>query len=94
LDSAPDIPTVDEAGLPGFYASAWYGFWAPSHTPQGIVAKLNGAALTDPMIRRQLTDLGLDVHGEQQTPEMLGAFQKAEIDRWWPVIKAAGIKLE
>jgi tripartite-type tricarboxylate transporter receptor subunit TctC len=91
----PIFPTVDEAGLPGFYAAAWWGLWAPSRTPQDIIAKLNVAvvdALADPAVRRQLTDLGLDVPRERQTPEMLGAFQKTEIDKWWPIIKAAGIR--
>ncbi len=98
LASAPDIPTVDEAGLPGLYASAWWGFWAPSRTPRGIIAKLNVAvvdALADPAIRQKLTGLGLDVSPrEQQTPEMLTALQKSETDKWWPIIKAADIKPE
>ena len=98
LASAPDIPTVDEAGLPGLYISSWYGLWAPKGASNEILAKLNAAvvdALGDPIVRKRLANLGLEIppHGEQ-TPEALGAFQKAEIERWWPIIKAAGIKAE
>ena len=98
LASAPDIPTVDEAGLPGLYVSSWYGLWAPNGAPKEVLAKLNAAvvdALGDPTVRKRLANLGLETppHG-QQTPEALGAFQKAEIERWWPIIKAAGIKAE
>jgi tripartite-type tricarboxylate transporter receptor subunit TctC len=93
--SMPDIPTSDETGVPGLYMSGWFGFWAPKGTPKDIIAKLNGAmvqALADPAIRARFTELGLDVAArEQQTPEGLAAFQKAEIDKWWPIIKAAGI---
>ena len=96
--TAPDIPTVDEAGLPGFYFSLWYALFAPKRTPQIIVAKLNAAvveALADPAVERRLADLGQEIFPrEQQTPEALGAFQKAEIEKWWPIIKAAGIKAE
>jgi tripartite-type tricarboxylate transporter receptor subunit TctC len=98
LPSAPDIPTVDEAGLPGFYFSRWHALWAPKGTPRDIVAKLNQAAigaLADPAIRSRLSDLGQEIFArEQQTPEALGAFHKAEIEKWWPIIKAAGIKAE
>src|SRR6266851_7652392 len=93
--SMPDIPTADETGVPGLYMSGWFGFWAPKGTPKDVIAKLNAAtveALADPAIQKRFTELGLDVAPrEQQTPEGLAAFQKAEIDKWWPIIKAAGI---
>jgi tripartite-type tricarboxylate transporter receptor subunit TctC len=95
---APDIPTTDEAGLPGFYFSFWHALWAPKGTPQAVVAKLNDAAvktLADPGIRQKLVDLAQDIFPrEQLTPEALLAFHKAEIEKWWPIIKAAGIKPE
>jgi tripartite-type tricarboxylate transporter receptor subunit TctC len=98
LAAAPDIPAVDEAGLPGFHASLWYGLWLPKGSPKEIIAKLNSAvvdALADPVIRSRLADLGLELPPrEQQTPEALGAFQRAEIERWWPIIKAANVKGE
>jgi tripartite-type tricarboxylate transporter receptor subunit TctC len=91
----PDIPTADETGVPGLYMSGWFGFFAPKGTPKDIIAKLNAAtveALADPSIQKRFTELGLDVAPrEQQTPDGLAAFQKAEIDKWWPIIKAAGI---
>jgi tripartite-type tricarboxylate transporter receptor subunit TctC len=94
----PDIPTVDEAGLPGLYVSAWYGLWAPKGTPRAAIDKLNGAvaaALADPELRAQLTaQEALLPRVDQQSPEALGALQKAEIEKWWPLIKAAGIKVE
>jgi tripartite-type tricarboxylate transporter receptor subunit TctC len=98
MAAAPDIPTVDEAGLPEFYASLWYGLWAPAKTPDDIIAKLNAAAvaaLADPTVRKRLADLGQDVPPlVEQTPQALGARQKAEIEKWWPIIKAANIKAE
>jgi tripartite-type tricarboxylate transporter receptor subunit TctC len=98
LGAAPDIPTVDEAGLPGFYMSVWNALWVPKGTPKEIIAKLNAAAVTsmaDPVVRSRLGALGLDIPTrDQQTPEALGAFHKAEIEKWWPVIKAANIKGE
>jgi tripartite-type tricarboxylate transporter receptor subunit TctC len=93
--SMPDIPTADETGVPGLYMSGWFGFFAPKGTPKDIIARLNAAtveALADPAIQKRFVELGLDVAPrEQQTPEGLAAFQKAEIDKWWPIIKAAGI---
>jgi tripartite-type tricarboxylate transporter receptor subunit TctC len=93
--SMADIPTSDESGVPKLYMSGWFGFWAPKGTPKDIIARLNAAtveALADPAIQKRFTELGLDVAPrEQQTPEGLAAFQKAEIDKWWPIIKAAGI---
>ena len=93
--SMSDIPTSDETGVPGLYMSGWFGFWAPKGTPKEIIAKLNAAtveALADPAIQKRFTELGLDVAPrDQQTPEGLAAFQKAEIDKWWPIIKSAGI---
>jgi tripartite-type tricarboxylate transporter receptor subunit TctC len=98
LASAPDIPTVDEAGLPGFYISVWHGLWVPHGTPKDIVAKLTAAAqdaLADPNVQSRLAELGQEIPPrEVQTPEGLGAFQKAEIEKWWPIVKAAGIKAE
>jgi tripartite-type tricarboxylate transporter receptor subunit TctC len=98
LPAVSGIPTVDEAGLPGLHVLAWYGLWAPKGTPKPVIAKLNqavAASLEDKTIGTRLADLGLDVRPrEMQTPEALGAFQKAEIEKWWPIIKAAGIKSE
>ena len=98
LTSAPDIPTLDEAGLPGFDISQWHGLWLPKGTPKSIIAKLNAAvmnALADPAVRARLADLGQEIFPrDRQTPEALGAFQKAEIEKWWPIIKAANIKGE
>ena len=93
--SMPDIPTSDESGVKGLYMSGWFGFWAPKGTPKDVIAKLNAAtadALADPALQKRFSDLGLDVAPRgQQTPEGLAAFQKAEIEKWWPIIKSAGI---
>jgi tripartite-type tricarboxylate transporter receptor subunit TctC len=98
LAAAADIPTVDEAGLPGFYMSAWQALWVPVGTPMTVIAKLNAAtveALADPTVRSRLADLGQEgFPREQLTPETLGALQKAEIRKWWPIIKASNIKAE
>jgi len=95
---APAIPTADEAGLPGFYSSLWYGLWAPKATPKPVIGKLNAAvtdALADPGVQKRLADLGLEIPPhDQQTPEALIALQRAEIAKWWPIIKAANIKAE
>jgi tripartite-type tricarboxylate transporter receptor subunit TctC len=98
LTSQPDIPTVDEAGLPNFYMSVWHAFWAPKGTPKEVVNRLNAAlveTLADPAVQKRLQDLGQELFTrEQQTPEALRAWHKAEIDKWWPLIKTAGIKSE
>jgi tripartite-type tricarboxylate transporter receptor subunit TctC len=94
----PDLPTSDESGIPGLYAAGWFGLFGPRGLPKEIVAKLNAAmvhALADEKVKARLADLGLDLASrEQQTPEGLAAFHKAETDKWWPVIKAANIKVE
>jgi tripartite-type tricarboxylate transporter receptor subunit TctC len=98
LDSDPDIPTVDEAGLPGIHVSVWNAFWAPKGMPKPIIARLNAAAveaLNDPAIRKRVIDMGLDMPPpEQRTPEALAALQKAEIAKWWPLAKEAGVKAQ
>ena len=98
LASAPGVPTVDEAGLPGFYISVWHGLWLPKATPPEIVARLNDAArraLADPAAMKLLAGLGQEIPPlDQQTPAALAAFQKAEIEKWWPIVRAAGIKAE
>ena len=95
---AADVPTTDELGLPGLYISFWQSLWAPRGTPKNVVAKLNQAAvqaLGDPTANKRLIELGLEIpSSEQQTPEALGIYHKAEIEKWWPIIKAAGIKVE
>jgi tripartite-type tricarboxylate transporter receptor subunit TctC len=94
----PDIPTSDEAGVPGLYMSGWFGLFAPKGTPRAVIARLNDAmveALTDPNVRTRFAELGLDIAPrDQQTPAGLAAFHQAEIEKWWPIIKAAGIKAE
>src|SRR5262245_35081906 len=96
LASAPEIPTVDEAGLPGFHVSIWYGLWAPRGTPRAAIDRLSAAAmeaLADPAVRRQFADLGMEIPPpERQTPEALRAYHNAEIEKWWPIIKAENIK--
>jgi tripartite-type tricarboxylate transporter receptor subunit TctC len=96
--AAPDIPTVDEAGLPGLYLPVWNGMWVPKGTPRSIIDKLNHAvveSLADPTVRKRLADIGLEIYPrDQQTPEALHAYQAAEIEKWWPIVKAAGIKAE
>jgi tripartite-type tricarboxylate transporter receptor subunit TctC len=98
LPSSPDIPTADEAGLKGFDASLWYGLWVPKGTPKDIVDRLNAALrqlLADPSVERRFADLGIQISPrDQQAPETLRAFQKAEMERWWPIIKASNLKAE
>jgi tripartite-type tricarboxylate transporter receptor subunit TctC len=98
LPSSPDIPTADEAALPGFFASLWYGLWVPKDTPKDVIAKLNAAmvqVLADPAVQKRFEELGIEPTPlAQQAPEALRAFQKAEAERWWPIIKAANIKSE
>src|SRR4029077_11800273 len=97
LATAPEIPTVDEAGLPGYHVSLWHGFWMPRGTPQPIMAKLNAAiveALADPTVQTKLAMIGQDIFPrERQNPQALDAHQKAEIAKWWPLIKAAEIQV-
>ena len=94
--AAPEVPTMDESGVPGLYASFWHGLWVPKGTPTEAIAKLNSAvraALADPTVRQRFADQGHEIPPpERQTPEVLGAHQKAEIEKWWPIIKEAGIK--
>jgi tripartite-type tricarboxylate transporter receptor subunit TctC len=98
IGAAPDIPSADEAGVPGLYISLWNGVWAPHGTPKNVIDKLDGAivnALANPDFRARLIKLGMEIPPrDQQTPQALAAFQKAEIEKWWPIIKAAGIKAQ
>jgi len=94
--AAPDVPTMDEVGAPGMSISFWNGLWVPKGTPKDIIARLDAAvveALADPSVRQRLTELGhVIATPEEQTPQGLGAFHKSELDKWWPIIKAANIK--
>jgi tripartite-type tricarboxylate transporter receptor subunit TctC len=98
LNAAPEIPTAEEAGLPGFHMTLWNGLWVPKGTPKDVIARLNAAAveaMADPAVQKRLNDLGLDVPArDQQTPQALAVWHKAEVDKWWPIIKKAGIKPE
>jgi tripartite-type tricarboxylate transporter receptor subunit TctC len=98
LAAAPEIPTVDEAGLPGYYMAVWHGLWLPKATPKSIVVRLNASTvqtLADPGVRKRLGDIGQEIPPlEQQTPEGLAAHHRAEIEKWWPLVRAAGIKAE
>jgi tripartite-type tricarboxylate transporter receptor subunit TctC len=96
LAIASEIPTVDEAGVPGLYLSLWQGLWAPKGTSRDLISKLNDAvvlAVADPDVRRKLADQGFDIlPREQLSPDALVAHQKNEIDKWWPILKAADVK--
>ena len=98
LPGAPDIPTVDEAGLPGMHISFWHGLWMPRGVPKDILARVNGAVvetLADEAVSKRLAAMHQEIPPrQQQTPEALAAYQKAEIEKWWPIIKAAGIKAQ
>jgi len=98
LVQAPDVPTADEAGLPGVYVSNWFGLWAPKGTPSEIIVKLNAAvvsSLADPTVQKTFADLGYEIPPpDQQSPQALAVFQKSEIEKWWPIIKAAQVKLD
>ena len=95
LAAAPEIPTAEEAGLPGFHMTLWNGLWVPKGTPKDAIARLNAAAveaMADPAVQKRLTDLGLEVPPrDQQTPAALAAWHKAEVDKWWPIIRKANI---
>jgi tripartite-type tricarboxylate transporter receptor subunit TctC len=98
LPSSPDIPTADEAGLPDFFASLWYGLWVPKDTPKDIIAKLNATmvqVLADPSVQKRFDELGIQITPlARQSPEALRGFQKAEAERWWPIIKASNLRAE
>jgi tripartite-type tricarboxylate transporter receptor subunit TctC len=98
LPASPNIPTAEEAGLPGFVASLWYGLWVPKDTPKEIIEKLNATlrdVLADPSVQKRFDDFGIQIAArDRQSPEALRAFQKAEAERWWPVIKASNLKIE
>jgi tripartite-type tricarboxylate transporter receptor subunit TctC len=94
----PDVPAIDESGVPGLYVSYWHALWAPKGTPKDVIAKLNAAvvhALADPNARKRLGEVGQDIWPrDQQTPAALTAYHKAEIAKWWPIIRAAGLKAQ
>ena len=96
--AAPDVPTMDEAGMPGLHVAYWHGLWAPKGTPKDIIAKLNAAvvhALADPNVRKRFAEQGQDIWpADKQTPEALAAHHKAEIERWWPIVRSTGLKAE
>src|SRR5436190_6347244 len=98
LPAAPDIPTVDEAGVPGLHIVIWHALWTPKATPKDIIARLNAAVvetLADAGVRQRLAQLGQEIPDrEQQNPQALFAYHQAEIEKWWPIIKAANIKGE
>jgi tripartite-type tricarboxylate transporter receptor subunit TctC len=97
VESASDIPSADEAGLPGFHMTLWSGLWVPKDTPKGIIAKLNAAAveaMNDPAVRKKFEEMGLQMPPQDKlSPEALGAWQKAEVAKWWPMLKAANVTI-
>ena len=97
-NAAPEVPSADEAGMPGLYTSVWHAIWVPAKTPRDIITKLNASiveTLAEDNIRKRFTDIGQDIPPRaEQTPQALAAYHKAEIDKWWPLMKAAGIKGE
>jgi tripartite-type tricarboxylate transporter receptor subunit TctC len=98
LPGVSNVPTIDEAGLPGFYLAPWHGIWAPQGTPKDIISRVNAAAvdtLANPAMRQRIEDQGMEIPPrEQLTPEAFRTFHKAELEKWWPIIKAANIKAE
>jgi tripartite-type tricarboxylate transporter receptor subunit TctC len=96
--AAPDVPSADEAGFPGLHYSTWHGIWGPKGIPADIVARINAAAMAamaDPATRKRIADLGMDIPPpEQQKPAAFAAFHKAEVEKWYPIVKAAGVKAE
>jgi tripartite-type tricarboxylate transporter receptor subunit TctC len=98
LKTWPNIPTTDEAGLPGFVVNLWYGLWVPKETPKDIIAKLNATmmqVLASPQVTQRFEELGIEISApDRQSPEALRVFQKQEAERWWPIIKASNIKVE
>jgi tripartite-type tricarboxylate transporter receptor subunit TctC len=96
--AAPDVPTTDEAGVPGVYVSTWHGIWAPKGTPEDVIAKLNAAAqaaMADPVTRKRIADLGMDLPpADLRTPKAFAAFHKSEVDKWHPIVRAAGVKAQ
>ena len=94
MPAAPEVPTIDEAGVPGLHIAPWQAIWAPKNTPAPVIATLNAAvskALEDPTIRRQLENQGYELGSpEKRTPEYLTRFHQAEIEKWWPLVRAAG----
>jgi tripartite-type tricarboxylate transporter receptor subunit TctC len=96
--AAPDVPTTDEAGVPGVHVGTWHGLWLPKGTPEDVVAKVNAAAqaaMDDPAVRKRIADLGMNLPpAEIKTPAAFAAFHKSEVEKWYPIVKAAGVKAE
>jgi len=94
----PGVPAIDESGVPGLYVSYWHGMWAPKGASKDVITRLNAAvmhALADANVKKRLADVGHDIMPrEQQTPQALAAYHKAEIEKWWPIVRAAGLKAQ